>query len=121
MLEGRGDPIAIEVSVTTNATHELANIEKCLGAGYSRVFSVLGRQAVRSKLEALASKKLEPEHFRRVTLASPEELLATELDGARPGKARRVRGYEVKVGYEQISEEEKRARMEAVARILRDG
>lgn len=60
-LEKGGDKTAIEISITTNATQELANIQKCLSAGYSRIIILCSNNQIMDNLKKRVTDSFSPE------------------------------------------------------------
>lgn len=99
LLEKERQTIAIEISVTTTATWELHNIQKCLMAGYSRVIVCTDdpakRKQLQNKLVPLSTG--EQEKVAVITSADIPALFAHE-SRPEPGEAV-LKGYRVKVNY----------------------
>ncbi len=115
-LEKDNIKIACEVSVTTDATWELHNIEKCLQAGYSTVIVCSKEQksieAIKQKIKASLSSLLQS----RVQVLQPEELFQY-LDSKtidKTPKETTIKGYRVKVKYENGGESQNSGRAKAV-------
>lgn len=96
----KGDrSIACEVCVTTNTRHELENIQKCLAAGFERVFAISGEKKTRNQLKSLVAATLDKEQAGKVVCCTSEELfgLLNELQQEGDASEQTVRGYKVKV------------------------
>jgi len=116
-LEGDGKRIACEISITSQSEQEISNIEKCLRAGYDLVILC---SPERSSLERIKKAALERigEGRERVLFLLPEELFSYLEREEVPSKEDRVKGYRVKVKYQPLGEEERKARREAIARVI---
>lgn len=91
--------IACEISVTTNRDHELANVEKCLAAGYAEVI-VLAHDARHQKsLATFVGGNLEESIRRKVSFLTPEMVNGYLGGRSTPTVSTEqvVRGYRVKV------------------------
>jgi hypothetical protein len=119
-LEQSGKRISCEVSVTTTDEHEISNIEKCLRAGYDMVILCSPERRALEKVKALASQKIGESEQGRLLFLQPEELFSyLETEAATlTGKEERVKGYKVKVQYQPLEEEEKKARRAAIAQVI---
>jgi hypothetical protein len=119
-LEQDGRKIACEISVASTEEQELSNIEKCLRAGYDRVIICSPERRSLEKIRSLAFQRIDESDRGKLLFFQPEELfsyLETEA-AALAGKEERVKGYKVKVQYQALEEEEKKARREAIARVI---
>jgi len=119
-LEKNGKRFACEVSMTSTEEQELRNIEKCLKAGYNQVILCSPEKRFLEKVENLIGEKIAETDRMRVLFFQPEELLFF-LEEEAAGEAateERVRGYRVKVQYQPVKETEKKAKREAVARVI---
>jgi hypothetical protein len=123
--EGRADVllrrdaliVGCEISITTNAAHELENIRKCLSAGCTRVLFIAPEKKQRDRVRALVGKEMPGQP---VSVIGPEEIV-TELDsfGAVAQTTESVvRGYKVKVTRQQLSPEDETLRRKAVAGVI---
>ena len=66
--------VAVEVSSTTKAGHEMQNIRKCLEAGYDYAVSVCSEEKQLSSLKKEAKKSLSPRELERVRFFAPSRL-----------------------------------------------
>jgi hypothetical protein len=119
-LEQEGKRIACEISVTTTDEHELSNMEKCLRAGYDTVILCSPERKILEKTRALVSRKLGEADCEKLLFFQPEELFSyLESQAAvMAGKEERVKGYKVKVQYQALDEEEKKARRDTIAQVI---
>jgi len=111
--------LACKISETSTAHQEVGRVQKCLAAGFDAVAIVSqGRRQIEKIKKALA-KELTQEDFMRVRLLTPEELpfYFNELP-ARGEKVQIIRGYKVRVQYEQTDPADQERRMRAVAEIV---
>ncbi|MBI4182574.1 MAG: hypothetical protein HY521_01095 [Proteobacteria bacterium] len=96
----RGDlRVACEVSVTTDAEQERANVEKCLAAGFDQVFLISPNRKRLGTLTREVAGRLPEAQQGRVHVVSPEEFMAgLETLGAPQDTAQQtIRGYRVTV------------------------
>lgn len=75
-LEKGSESIAIEVSVTSTADQEVANIEKCLQAGFGKVVLVCSERKFLTKAEGLIAGRLKREDLARIQFICPEEIFS---------------------------------------------
>jgi hypothetical protein len=118
----RGDErIAVEITITTPTDHEVANIHKCLAAGFSMVLVVASDNKALGKVRAAAERELSKDDYGRLQFLTPNEL-PEYLDSLPiPETTQTVGGYRVKVkhqvGAESVSQME--AVRQTIARSLR--
>lgn len=120
LLERDGVRVAIEVSVTTPADHELLNVRKCLWSGYEHVALVLAKsRANQGRHRAAILDGLSDEERPRVTILTPEEVpdYIAGLAPANPSETT-VKGYKVRVSRTSISPDEARERRDTLARVV---
>lgn len=119
-LEKDGHKIACEISVTTGEAQELKDIEKCLVAGYEKVILCSPEKKTMDKVRALIAQRYEESDMQKILLFQPEELFFhfEEQAAEEAGKEERVKGYNVKVNYKPVQEEERRQKREAIAQVI---
>jgi hypothetical protein len=119
-LERNGKKIACEISMTSTDDQELKNIEKCLAAGYEKVIVCSPDKKTLAGIKALVSQNITESDQRKISFFPPEELFQyfEEEAAAELTKEERVKGYKVKVQYQAASEDEKKAKREAVAQVI---
>jgi len=112
--------ITCEVSVSSTDQQEVANIEKCLAAGYDRVILCSPKKRSLQRVKKLVAEKLEEPDQDRVLFLEPEELFSYLGEGtAEEGiREQRVKGYKVKVRHQPVKEAEERAKRDAVAQVI---
>jgi hypothetical protein len=119
-LEKEGRTIACEICVTTTVEHEVGNIQKCLAAGFEHVALISSERKILAKArEAIAAAVGEADR-KRVQVLTPEEFFAF-VETLEAGAARReetVHGYKVKVQYQPVGEEEKKAKKQAISQVI---
>jgi hypothetical protein len=115
--------IACEISVTTGKDQELANVEKCLAAGFPQVILIAPEERhLRTKQKFIVSQ-IESEHRDKVLFLLPDMLIEhLDLSANAPAPADEiesvVRGYRVKVKSTAGGIDEAAARRRAVAAVL---
>jgi len=121
LLERDGIEVAIEVSVTTPAEYEFANLRSCLAAGYERVALVLVKsRSGEAKFQARFREAFSETDRARVTLLTPEEV-PDYIAGLAPPpdpEESRVRGYKVRLSRTTVTPEEAKGRREQLARLV---
>lgn len=114
--------IACEISVTTDAKHELGNIEKCLSAGFAKVAVVAETRKQLNAIRKQASD-LSKEQANRLLFLIPDELVQhlDEIAAQSTSTEQTVRGYKVKVNRKATKDAADRRSVVAkvVARSLR--
>jgi hypothetical protein len=113
----RGDlGIACEISVSTNAEHELQNVEKCLVAGFRHVVLICLDARRRVAFGHVVQRASRPEHV--VTLLPDgvaDYLDEFKLDGHAEVT---VRGYRVRVNRRHIAPEDASERRALIAKTI---
>lgn len=121
LLQQGETALAIEVSVSTPADWERANIRKCLAAGYERVALVLAKTtASQARYRAAVLEGLSEEERGRLTFLLPEEtpdFIAAHAPQAKPRESV-VKGYRVRVSHASVSPEEAKVRRDTLARVI---
>ena len=79
----RGDRgIACEVSVTNTVEYEVANIMKCLNAGFNHVASVCRSRKKLAKIQESLPAAIPTDQLQKVGFYTPDEFVAKLLDWA---------------------------------------
>ena len=120
LLEGENEKIACEISVTTDGTHELDNIKKCLLSGYNEVIVCAEDRKKLEKIRKLASDEVETKSQVNVLFFTPEELVSyLGTKGVKEiSKEQTVKGYKVKLKYKTTSEDDKQGTHNSVASLV---
>lgn len=130
VLDGKGrvdlalrkgvERIAVEVSVSTSAEHELGNVVKCFSSGFDRVCVVSSSARHLAAMERYILKHIDGKQRQRVLFLLADEV-ATVLDGpldeSEPCE-QVIRGYKVKVTQRELSRTESRARRETINQVI---
>ncbi|MBL8211740.1 MAG: helix-turn-helix domain-containing protein, partial [Bryobacterales bacterium] len=78
VLEKDGhQPIACEVSITTSPEHELQNAQKCIAAGFDRVFLIAPDKDAVNRVRARAASVLPGTHIKKVQVVLVEQIFAS--------------------------------------------
>lgn len=95
-LERDGQSVACEICVTSTVAYEISNVQKCLAAGFDRVFTVISDARGRSKLETAVASAL-PEGA--ISVLTVDELFSQLEQLTEPSfsSSNSVRGYSVRV------------------------
>lgn len=121
-LERGKENIACEISITTNKEHELNNIRKCLNAGYDLIFVCSVEQKHLDEIKKISESELSTEEQKKVLYFQPEQLflyLEQKIHKKDVGKKeKRVKGYRVKVSYNDVTEEERIQKEKAIANVI---
>jgi len=75
-LEKPGQAIACEISVTTDAGHEVGNVQKCLAGGFEQVIVVSTDKKVLAKIHGAVAEGLPKEQLKKVRFMAPEEVFS---------------------------------------------
>jgi hypothetical protein len=120
VIEKEGVKVAFEISVTTDAGHEVGNIEKCLKAGFRQVAVVAPDDKRTGKIQEAATRQLDKTALERVRFMTPETLLAfiEELEAKASCSTQIVRGYKVKVKLRSAPQGEQQVKRRAISQVL---
>ncbi len=120
LLEKGIEQTACEISVTTDESHELDNIRKCLASGYGEVIVCAEDRKKLEKIRKLASDKIEAKDQPNVLFFTPEELMSYFL--AKSAKdvfeEKKIKGYTVTVRHPGGGEPAKSEKRRAVADVI---
>ncbi|MEM6819884.1 MAG: type IV secretion system DNA-binding domain-containing protein [Pseudomonadota bacterium] len=114
--------IACEIAIASPTDYEVQNVQKCLAAGADHVV-VLGYEKGRHQsLERHIRERVEVTSLDKLHFLLPEEFLeflnATSANAnARP---KTVRGYKVKVAYQETTKAEQKQKQAAIAKLIVD-
>jgi hypothetical protein len=121
LLERDGIVAAVEISVSTPVEHERENVRKCLDAGYPRIGVVLAKsKRTQGTYKAALTDDLSESERARISFLAPEDL-PDFIAGLAPPPAETeqiVKGYKVKVSHVATSPEDRKARTEAISRVI---
>lgn len=119
-LERNGRKIACEISITTSGEQELKNIQKCLSADFEKIVFCSPDQKTLESVKTLTEQKLSLPDIQKLLFFQPEDFLFyLEKEAAEAASEEaRVKGYKVKVQYQPVKEEDKKAKREAVAQVI---
>lgn len=120
LLEKEGNTIACEISVTTDTSWELHNIQKCLKANYNLIISCMQD----TKSVALFTQKIEATFSKteqsKIKVFDQETLMLYlySLERVEMQRKTTFKGYRVKVTHTDITNEEQKYKKDAVARVI---
>lgn len=121
-IEGNGKKIACEVCVTTNVEWELHNLEKCLKGGYDLVVECTKNKNMLRDLKEKISSHFDAKTRKKILIGTPEDFIAY-LDQQviqEASKEKRIKGYRVKVEYNQVSQEELKHKKAVIGKTVLD-
>jgi hypothetical protein len=120
LLERQDITIACEVSITTDPTWELHNIQKCLAAGYTSIVSCVPESSEKDKMLSFFQKNLKGEEHQKIKVMLPEELFAwlDEHTVTPAATETTIKGYRINVNYDQISPSEMKQKRESIAKVV---
>ena len=111
------ESIGVEISITTTADHEIENLKKCAGLGFTRVLFVAKEKSKRERVAEFARKVMGDTQFDAI---APEDIVPT-LDALATPLApteSTVRGYTVRVSRQRLTPEDVAAKRKAVAQVI---
>ncbi len=120
VLEREDRKLAVEISVTTSAKLELANLRKCLAAGFTHIFMLSEEPRSLAKLQRLAASELSAEVLAGIRFLPPDAFLADDqiLAIARMPEEQLIRGLKVKVQREQSGTGDEMERRRAISEVI---
>ena len=121
-LEKEAVSIACEITVTTAPSHEVANLSKCLEAGFTHVVAISSDPKKLATIQQRCSEELTEDKRKNVHFFSPEELFGfiEQIEAQNASRERTVRGYKVRVNYGVPGEDDKKAKKRAVSKVIVD-
>jgi hypothetical protein len=119
-LEREGKRIAVEICVTTTKEWEIHNIYKCLNEGYDIVVECSNDKRTIDSMKKEITQTLTEVELQRVKVFEPEELfLFLEKNLLKETSTEtRMKGYRVKVDYDDITTSEMLKKKESVAKVI---
>jgi hypothetical protein len=96
LIEGENKSFAVEVSVTTSAEHELANLKKCLAEDVDEVWCVTPDQVHRLEIQNLVLERLPQTQSARIRYFGPD-MISNYIKQFDERETTLIRGYEVVV------------------------
>ena len=111
---------AVEISVTTTDVHELNNINKCFNDGYDRVLLCCVDKRRIERIRSLAKGQLNESLLSRLMVCHPEDIVVffqeevmEEPKADALSEAKKVKGYRVKVKYQEPLDQTEKQRQVA--------
>jgi hypothetical protein len=119
-LEKGERTIACEISFTTPTKKEIANIQKCVSAGFQYVFLVCPDESHAAKMKQAVSKGLSHEELERTRFCTPNELFEfiQEIEAKAASGERVVKGWKVKVNYRPVDSAEREQAERTIAQAI---
>jgi hypothetical protein len=119
-LEKEGRAIACEISISTTSEQELGNIQKCLAAGFETVLIISSDNKSLNTIRDTVTTSLEKSEIERIRYLILEDFLAfLEEEEARATTTEQiVAGYKVKTKRRPLTESDRKARREAIAKTI---
>lgn len=119
-LEKDGKRIAVEISVTTDDSWEIHNVEKCLAAGYDTVIvcsnDAKNLQRIKKQVESVLDAVL---HSKVVIFEAQELIQYLDAQSAKGySEEKTIKGYRIKVNYAASSDEETQEKQKNIARTI---
>lgn len=115
--------IACEISVTTEATWEMHNLQKCIAAGYDQV--VLCTSSTRTKAAVLSLIRDTYSNTDKIHVLEPEDLFHYinsfgEQKEVKTNSEQRVKGYRVKVQYNDVTTNASTGKRQSITKVVMD-
>jgi len=119
-LEKEGRKLACEITVTTPVDHEIANVKKCIAAGFDFVAVVAPDEKKLTRAEKYMRSSLSAPELERTRFLTPDTLFAfvESLEAKDAGREATVRGYKVKVNYKNVDQAGKNDRTTVISKVL---
>ena len=115
----RGDErIACEIAITTPVEREVANIAKCLEAGFASVWIISPEHRHLAAIRRPAEDSLPAEQVARLVFLKPDDLPNLLASKAAPPKESVVRGYKVRIHRSTLDHHQDSSRREIVGELL---
>lgn len=121
LLERDGVRVGFEVSVTTPAEHERANVRKCLDAGLDHIALIFVRSVRAGRhFEETLFGKLTAQERGRLALLTPEEVpdYVVAVGSSAGPMTSSVKGYKVKVNRSSTTADEALERRGLISRVV---
>lgn len=119
-LEREGIRIAVEICVTTTKEWEIHNIYKCLKEGYDVVIECSNDKRTIEAMKKEINQTLSEVEQQKVKVFEPEELFLflEKYLLKETSTETRMKGYRVKVDYDDITTSEMLKKKESVAKVI---
>ena len=115
MLVRDGLSVACEISVTTDVDHEIANLTKCMGHGFTHVLVISSERKMRDAMTKAAQSYASGV----VRVCAPEDIVAMlDLFGVPEPTESTVRGYKVRVSRQALTPGDAAAKRSAIASVV---
>ena len=119
-IERDGMVAACEISISTDVSHEIANLSKCLAAGFDYAILISSnKKTLRAAEDAMLAETSEDERD-RLKFHTPETFIAflDELDSKAQSNTKTIRGYKVNVKFGTQSEADLRERERLLSQVI---
>jgi hypothetical protein len=119
-LENDRRTIACEITITTSVEHEIANLQKCLAAGFAYVVLIATEPRHVTKLRAAAEAALPEPELARVRCLMPEGLIGflVELAATEQTQEQLVGGFKVKTKFRALEPEQEANKADSISRAI---
>lgn len=116
------EKIAVEVSVTTEVDWEIHNLQKCIDAGYTIVFMCTQDNKFKKLLQDKVDQLFDKTQQEKIMIGVPEELFQLlDIKSVKELTSEtKVKGYRVKVEYENLSDTEMKRKRDSIAKVISD-
>lgn len=119
-LEREEIKLACEISVSNTTEYELANLQKCLAAGFDQVVMISPDEKHLVAIKQKAEAGLSVEQYEKVVFLSPEgfhQFLENYASDS-PESTKRVKGYQVETSYKENNGKKEGSRLQSMKSIL---
>lgn len=117
-LEKGSVTVACEISVTTGTDQELANIEKCLKAGYGYVVATASEAKQVEKIEAAYVKQGQAADNVRFLTVDELKAFVESLEAQAASQEKRIKGYKVKTKFKPVDDQQKEVKKQTLSEVF---
>jgi len=118
VLERSDVSIACEISCTTKPAHEVANLKKCLDAGFQIVCSIANSEEQRNAIERAARTVLRDKDLRSVSFITVDQIEDHLPRMTMPATNTEVIGYQVATKFVPLGNEQRDFKCNQLNRLL---
>ena len=118
--EGEGLKIAVEVSLENKLSDEIANVRKCLSAGFEHICLVTPSAKRNERLAHSLKQQFPTDELAKVQILLPDEffLFLETFPRPQPSQETIVRGYRVLVIKRPLAKEEQEKRYSQLQALI---
>ena len=107
--------------MTTTKEWEIHNIQKCLNAGYDFVVAIAKNKEASRAMQEAVFQKIDTTSLSKVAVMEVESFLKYLDDETKEAEPEvRMKGYRVKIKYDNVSDEVMNQKQESIAKAVYD-